>query len=141
MQVEDYLIKCRVKAPVIFDKSQAMMCEVYLLFIINKFLILLAARSPVRWYYTLGVFILGPKDPVLFYRFVVWLPQLFNKHDLSTSDVPKTVVGFVAGRFTSERLCMCVHVHECVCTHAHTHTQASEEHNEIKISVLIFRVD
>lgn len=30
-----------------FDKSQGMMGEVYLLFVINTFLILLAARSPV----------------------------------------------------------------------------------------------
>lgn len=50
----------------IFDKSQAMTCEVYLLFVINKFFILLSALSPLGWYYTLGVFILGPKSQLYF---------------------------------------------------------------------------
>lgn len=49
MQAEDYVNRINVEEGMRFGKNRAKMHEVYLLFAVNKFLILLAALNPVIW--------------------------------------------------------------------------------------------
>lgn len=81
----------------IFGKSQAMMHKVYLLFVVNKFLILLTSLNLV---YVKNVYFKTKKSSIFIELLCSSL--VIHKHKLSISYVSKTLVEFTIGRFTSD---------------------------------------